>query len=145
MNKKNAFTLIELLVVIAIIAILAAVVLVSLSGAQRRANDARVTSALNQFRTRAILLNDMQGNYSGVDCVTDDELVDLCTDIEARNDVPAGARDLTVETTANTFCTYSQLPGSDQFWCVDSELHSKEYATEPNATCVSGCTSCLCE
>ncbi|MDD4409572.1 MAG: prepilin-type N-terminal cleavage/methylation domain-containing protein [Candidatus Pacebacteria bacterium] len=50
MNKiKQAFTLIELLVVIAIIGILAGFIIVSMSGAQGAANDARRKADINQL------------------------------------------------------------------------------------------------
>ncbi len=52
MNKKG-FTLIELLVVIAIIGILSALAVVSLNGASKKAQDAKIKSDLNQLATAA--------------------------------------------------------------------------------------------
>jgi prepilin-type N-terminal cleavage/methylation domain-containing protein len=53
--KKQAFTLIELLVVIAIIGILTSFIIVSMSGAQGAANDARRKADINQL-TKAVLI-----------------------------------------------------------------------------------------
>jgi len=161
MAKKNAFTLIELLVVIAIIAILAAVVLVSLGGAQARAKDARVTSAMNQFRTRAVLINDTNGNYTNVACsavpdtgsctCTDTEVRTLCTDMVLNDNQTAG--DALVIRRSNSagsnsgYCAYVHLQGTGQYWCVDSALRSKNYAAVP-ATCAAACDlagTCACE
>ncbi|MEI6553816.1 MAG: type II secretion system protein, partial [bacterium] len=54
-NLKKAFTLIELLVVIAIISLLSAVVLNSLASARMKANDAKISEDLRQFRIAAEL------------------------------------------------------------------------------------------
>jgi prepilin-type N-terminal cleavage/methylation domain-containing protein len=56
MHKSiKSFTLIELLVVIAIIGILASFIIVSMSGAQGAANDARRKADINQL-TKAVLI-----------------------------------------------------------------------------------------
>jgi len=62
MNKKG-FTLIELLVVIAIIGILSGLIIVSLSGAQSQARDARIKSALDQLRAQAEIYKSINGTY----------------------------------------------------------------------------------
>ncbi len=79
-NKKIfGFTLIELLVVIAIIAILAAVVLVSLSRARERAEDASAKADLNSYMTAMELYaTDVDDDYSvlvNATCAADE----ICT------------------------------------------------------------------
>ncbi len=54
-NKKRAFTLIELLVVMAIISLLSAIALNSLASARMKANDAKISQDLRQFRIAAEL------------------------------------------------------------------------------------------
>ena len=76
MKKWRAFTLVELLVVVAIIGILATVVVISYSGAQKKARDARRSSDINQIQTALTLAdNDAGGGYSnypnvGGSCIT---------------------------------------------------------------------------
>ena len=53
-GKHKGFTIVELLIVIVVIAILAAISVVSYTGIQARANDARIRSAASQLE-RAIL------------------------------------------------------------------------------------------
>jgi prepilin-type N-terminal cleavage/methylation domain-containing protein len=63
MLKQKGFTLIELLVVSAIIGLLASVVLVSLSGARKKARDARGQSDLRQIATAMEMYYDSNNAY----------------------------------------------------------------------------------
>lgn len=128
MAKKKAFTLIELLVVIGIIAILAAVVLVSLGGAQDRAKDARITSDMNQLRNVAEIYKSENGSYTGLD--SDSEENTLATDIAAQG----GTYVININGTGTAYCAQATL-NSGKFWCIDSNLTSKQFdATTCSAT-----------
>ena len=170
MAKKNAFTLIELLVVIAIIAILAAVVLVSLSGARTKANDARVTAAMNQFRTQAEIIKSTYDYYHdsvvpatfGVSCsvigdgtsgttdctCVDSEIDKICEDA-VDNDFLTPGDNLIIRINDNRqgYCAYTHLRGSGRYWCVDGNLISKELTNSPGACAVAcaGVDTCACQ
>ena len=60
--KKRGFTLIELLVVIAIIAILATIVIINVTSARTKANDAKVLSELTDANKGAVACN-TSGNF----------------------------------------------------------------------------------
>ena len=63
LQKKSGFTIIELLVVIAIIAILATIILVSISGARKRAREARRISDIRQLQVALSLYDNTNGAY----------------------------------------------------------------------------------
>ncbi|MDD5606322.1 MAG: type II secretion system protein [Candidatus Pacebacteria bacterium] len=69
MKKNKGFTLLELLVVIAIIGILSTIVMVSLQGARKRAQDATVEAQLSQIRSIAEI-HAMDNDYSYDDLCT---------------------------------------------------------------------------
>jgi len=114
MNKKG-FTLIELLVVIAIIGILSGTVVVSMSGAQGSAKDARIKSAMDQLRSVAELWRISQSpmTYVGFTGSTDGAL--LVTDINAQSPGTIA----TGNPTDTTYCMSIQLNGGD-YLCMDS-------------------------
>jgi len=135
MQKTKGFTLIELLVVIAIIGILSGLIIVSMSGAQNAAKDARIKAAMDQLRSSAEIykLNSATGVYSTADiaAVTDcpssgtsflygtggTDGAALCADIVSQG----GTVIISVNssTSAPKYCVEAALPGGTT-WCVDS-------------------------
>jgi prepilin-type N-terminal cleavage/methylation domain-containing protein len=117
MNKKG-FTLIELLVVIAIIGILSGTVVVSMSGAQGSAKDARIKSAMDQLRSVAELHRISQSpmTYVGFTGSTDGLL--LVADINSQSPGSLVAVDST-NVIASAYCMSIGLNSGDTL-CMDS-------------------------
>ena len=122
MNKKG-FTLIELLVVIAIIGILSGAVVVSMSGAQNSAKDARIRSAMDQLRSSAELFRISQSPMTYVGFAASTEAALLVTDI---NEQSPGSL-VTGTPTTSAYCMSVSLNGGG-FLCMDST--GKVAATE---------------
>jgi len=129
MQKTKGFTLIELLVVIAIIGILSGLIIVSMSGAQNAAKDARIKSAMDQFRSTAEIYKLTAGTYGSVPTsssactatastliATASDGLALCNDIESQG---TGTLALHVNTTGTAYCIQKVLPGGIT-WCLDS-------------------------
>lgn len=115
MQKTRGFTLIELLVVIAIIGILAGLVVVSMSGGEEVANDARVKSDLDQIRATAEILRVKNGNYDAV--ATDGDVTTLLTDCNSYD--VTSSNTCAVFDNAGNWCASASLQGGGT-WCVDS-------------------------
>lgn len=113
MQKTRGFTLIELLVVIAIIGILAGLVVVSMSGGEEVANDARVKSDLDQIRATAEILRVKNGNYDAV--AADEDVNTLLADCNTY----ASSDTCAVFDNAGNWCASASLQGGGT-WCVDS-------------------------
>ena len=120
-NNKKGFTLIELLVVIAIIGILSGTVIVSMSGAQDSAKNARIQAGMDQLRSVAEvyrLLHNTYGNDTThfANAAGGDGLL-------IKNDIVAAGGSFTVKfsTNGDAYCMSSKLNGSsDLYLCMDS-------------------------
>ena len=148
MDKKG-FTLIELLVVIAIIGILSGLIIVSLSGAQNQARDARIKSALDQLRAQAEIYKSINNTYGvttndGVACnVASTFLADgtegdkLCEDIQAQSSGALAVNIVTGE--SGRYCIQKTL-NSGTVWCVDSTGYSGAIngCDDIDCTCATG-------
>jgi prepilin-type N-terminal cleavage/methylation domain-containing protein len=145
MQKTKGFTLIELLVVIAIIGILSGLIIVSMSGAQNAAKDARIKSAMDQFRSTAEIYKLNNNNSYGAtvgqaNCTsvassiitTGTDGAALCADIQSQ-----GGSTLAIYIDSTAWCVSKILPGTTT-WCVDSS----GYAGVPAGTCNATTPGC---
>jgi len=127
-TNKKGFTLIELLVVIAIIGILSGLIIVSLSGAQNQAKDARIKAALDQMRPQAEIYKVTNDSYGATTDATACDVVStflatgtdgdrLCDDIQTQG---SGALAIHIVTGATgKYCVQKTLNTSG-VWCIDS-------------------------
>jgi len=137
--KSKGFTLIELLVVIAIIGILASIVLVSFPGAQKKAKDSRVVSAIAQARTIMTYEEANVGNYDGF-TATHADMVTIWAEIVANDESTAtpyiGRNPATASTKA---CIYAQLSAkTGYYYCSDSSGKAGFTSTDPKAAAACG-------
>jgi prepilin-type N-terminal cleavage/methylation domain-containing protein len=148
----SGFTLLELLIVIAIVGILSAVVLTRYPIALNQGKDARIMSALSQFRTQAGIVYQGDRNYNNVNCtITGNSctcsapiLNTLCNNAQKYSDqILIFLRN----TDRQGFCMVAHLPGDKDYFCIDGKLYAKRYPTSP-ATCAASCinnNNCRCE
>ena len=147
-NKFNrGFTLIELLIVIAVIAVFASIVLVSLSTARNKGNDAGVKSNLITVRSAADLFFDANnasyGTFSAASCPNTLQVGNM---FSSRNIIDAlNAAVLDSDGTSRCVSTpsaYAVAVGlkSGGSWCVDSLGRSRQVASVP-ASSITG-TAC---
>ena len=118
-NNKKGFTLIELLVVIAIIGILSGTVIVSMSGTQDSAKNARTQAGMDQLRSAAEVYRLLHGTYG--DTTTNFANAAGGDGLLIKNDIAAAGGDLTVNPSATAYCMSSKLNGSSDFICMDSK------------------------
>jgi prepilin-type N-terminal cleavage/methylation domain-containing protein len=136
MNKKG-FTLIELLVVIAIIGILSGAVVVSMSGAQESAKDARIKSSLGQIRTAAEIYRYTtgDGSYDNTTMWSDDAIASLLTDL---TNIGTQAGDDPVKyATGTAWCVSKNLISDPTtHWCVSNTgFNAAGTCSESTAEC----------
>jgi prepilin-type N-terminal cleavage/methylation domain-containing protein len=116
-NNKKGFTLIELLVVIAIIGILSGTVIVSMSGAQDSAKNARIEAGMDQLRSVAEVYRLLNGKYGD----TNTNFTTTGDGLLIEQDIEAAGGDLTVNPSATAYCMSSKLNGSSVLYlCMDS-------------------------
>ena len=129
MTKKKGFTLIELLVVISIIGILASIVLVGLSGARKKAKDARITGDLSQVRAIAEMINSEQEQYDPI-CAGDDTLNQSAPDPygpqlkTVEDDIKlqqGGTLTMQCKASGDNYCIAARLvTDTGKYYCIDS-------------------------
>jgi prepilin-type N-terminal cleavage/methylation domain-containing protein len=107
-NNKKGFTLIELLVVIAIIGILSGTVIVSMSGAQDSAKNARIQAGMDQLRSAAEVYRLLKGKYG---TSATDNFATEGDGLLIKNDIAAAGGTLTVNPSATAYCMSSPLNG----------------------------------
>ena len=119
-NNKKGFTLIELLVVIAIIGILSGTVIVSMSGAQDSAKNARIEAGMDQLRSVAEVYRLLNGNKYGTDATNFTNAAGG-DGLLISGDITAAGGSFTVKfsTNGDAYCMSSSLNGGN-FICMDS-------------------------
>ena len=150
--SKQGFTLIELLVVIAIIGILASIVLVTFPGAQDKARDSRIVSAIAQSRTIMTYIDGNDGDYDNLQCTaacvcTESDLNNLCKEIDNNNGALTYGFVRSSATNAAAGCIWADLnsTGNQNYYCADSTGVAGYTPTLPTGAgfCVNN-TSAVC-
>lgn len=124
----RGFTIVELLVVIAVIGILTSVILGSLRDARDGGLEAKVKSELVLLGKRASV-DESQSFTFDVVCgsngiATSTEILKIITSIERFSPEPVTCN------SDSTQYAVSAAMSSTTYWCVDSEGHSKDIASQ---------------
>jgi len=85
----------------------------------------RVESAMAQIRAKAEIIKDREGGYALLSCDYDQEMWNLCDDIEEH----IGSKP-TIHSNKEAYCAYIQLD-SREYYCVDSTLGVKRTTINP--------------
>lgn len=117
-KKAIRFLIVGLaMIIIPIIGILASIVLVSFPGATKKAQDARIISAIGQTRVVMIYIYSKENSYNGFGCNQED-MKELCREI--RENSPEGDSPV-IEQSKGGACIYSKLNSKEDYWyCADS-------------------------
>ena len=119
-NPKKALRFLIVGIVISIIPIIgiwASIVLVSFPEATKKAQDARIISAIAQARTIMLYIHDMDGSYNNFNC-SQEYMKELCKEI--RENSPEGNSPV-IKQSKEGACIYSKLNSRKDYWyCVDS-------------------------
>lgn len=136
LNSIEGFTLIEMLVVIAVIGILSAAVLTALGPSRAKAKDARIISALNQFRILAE--TNYNGNYDGVP--TSFNTANPSTEFDkVAKEIDDNQGQLTATKSSQPaldYAAWSPLATPNSYYCVDSAGSSKALQNSPGNVAV---------
>lgn len=143
-NKIKGFTLIELLVVIAIIGILSGMIFVSMRGGETAAKDARVKSAMDQIRMKAVILKDADTDYGRVNCANESISL-LCTDIQTY-DNSSETNNENIVMRGNIgggnnsgYCATTQISAS-KWICIDYKMaYNTVMGEQPNNCKIANC------
>ena len=143
-NKIKGFTLIELLVVIAIIGILSGMIFVSMRGGETAAKDARVKSAMDQIRMKAVILKDADTDYGRVNCANESISL-LCTDIQTYDNSSETNNENIVMRgnigggTNSGYCATTQISAS-KWICIDYKMaYNTVMPAQPDNCKIASC------